>query len=165
MKNTEPKRSNHACQSHLGSHICTAETTASIGVLVDSITSHHVGKQQPLQNGRKLLLLKYSLLVLREVPERNKAEPLGPAALKVAYKAGARAEQEIDTVVKTLKWTFNSRRQTPLDPKAFFWRRQKPSEDPAVYPHELHQTAREAFVHLSQVYLDKMVVRQFSHGL
>ncbi len=73
-----------------------------------------------------------SLLILQEVPERNKTakliELLRPAAFKVAYEAGARAEHDIDTVVETLRRTFNSRRQTPLDPEAFFRRCQKPSE-------------------------------------
>ncbi len=63
--------------------------------------------------------LEYSLFILRGVPERNKAakllELLGPAAFKVAYEARARVEQDIDTVVGTLKRTFNSRRQTLLD--------------------------------------------------
>ncbi len=49
--------------------------------------------------------LEYSLLILREVPERNKAaklpDLLGPTAFKVAYEAGARAEHDIDTVVET----------------------------------------------------------------
>ncbi len=74
-------------------------------------------------------------------------------------------DHDIDTVVETLKRTFNPRRQIPLGPEAFFRRRQKPSEDPAVYLHELHQTARETFDYLSQVYLDKMGVRQFGRGL
>ncbi len=96
--------------------------------------------------------LEYSLLILRDVPEKSKSakllELLGPTAFRVAFEAGARADQDIDTVVETLKRTFNPRRQTPLDPEAFFRRRQKPSEDPAVYLHELRQTARETFDYL-----------------
>ncbi len=68
------------------------------------------------------------------VPEKNKAakllELLGPTAFKVAYEARGREEHDVGTITVPQKWMVGPRRQTPVDPEAFFRRRPKPSAVP-----------------------------------